>query len=79
MVEIKGESSISIRKGKKIVIYEYQIHLKWMCNFLDQLDKSLMGEYYLPEISNDIADDGEEWIVETRITGGNMKDEAIIN
>jgi hypothetical protein len=50
-----------------------------MCHILDQLDKSLIGEYILPEISNDVADDGEEWIVETRITGGNMKDEGFIN
>jgi len=37
-----------------------------------------MGEFFLPEISNDIADDGEDWVVETRITGGNMKDEGMI-
>lgn len=31
---------------------------------------SLEGEYILPEISNDILDDGEEWEVECRILKG---------
>ena len=53
--------------------------MKWICHILDQPNKSLIGEFFLPEISNDIADDGEEWIVETRITEGNLKDEGIIN
>lgn len=33
----------------------------------------------MPEISNDIADDEEEWLVDTRISGGNMKDDEMIN
>jgi activator of HSP90 ATPase len=27
----KGESSINIRKGKKIVSYDYNVKLKWQC------------------------------------------------
>ena len=53
--------------------------MKWICHILDQPNTSLIGEFFLPEISNDIADDGEEWIVETRITEGNLKDEGMIN
>jgi activator of HSP90 ATPase len=64
--DFKGESSINIRKGKKIVSYDYSFKLKWECSIFDG-DKNKMGtiagEYELPEVSNDVEDDGEDWQV----------------
>jgi len=34
--DFKGESSISIRKGKKIVTYEYAVKLVWTCDLADE-------------------------------------------
>ena len=31
---------------------------------------SITGEYFMPEVSNDIIDDGEEWDVECSIKDG---------
>ena len=59
---LKGESSVSIRKGKKIVTYEYNSKVKWDLNIKDgegNLVGTIKGEYTMPEISNDIADDGD--------------------
>ena len=67
MVEIKsfsGESSINIRKGKKIVSYDYNIKLKWECSLKDGEGNRLgliQGEYEMPEVSSDVEDDGEDW------------------
>ena len=33
--ELKGESSVSIRKGKKIVTFEYNMKLKWRVELAD--------------------------------------------
>lgn len=33
--ELKGESGVSIRKGKKIVSYDYAFILKWECKMGD--------------------------------------------
>lgn len=62
--KLKGESSISIRKGKKIVSYDYNCMLKWECSFKDGEGNevaSMKGTYELPEISSDIDDEGDEW------------------
>ena len=70
----KGESSISIRKGKKILSYDYNVKLKWECTLRDGDGNevgSLKGDYELPEISNDIDDDGEDY--EVRVTFGEDK------
>jgi activator of HSP90 ATPase len=65
--DLKGESSVSVRKGKKIVTYEYTTKLVWRCDMGDETNSkvigSITGEYFIPEISNDIIDDGEEWDV----------------
>mmetsp|Transcript_36875 Transcript_36875/g.27270 ORF Transcript_36875/g.27270 Transcript_36875/m.27270 type:complete len:118 (+) Transcript_36875:520-873(+) len=70
----KGESSISIRKGKKIVSFDYAVKLRWEFAVKDgdgnELGK-LAGEFDLPEISNDVLDDGEEW--EVRVSFGEDK------
>jgi len=71
----KGESSISIRKGKKVVCYDYNARLRWECEVKDgdgNIVGKLQGEYELPEVSNDIADDGEDW--EVKVSFGEDKD-----
>ena len=68
--DLKGEASVSIRKGKKIVAYDYNFKLKWECSFRDGEGKevaSMKGQYELPEVSNDIDDDGDEWEVRPSI------------
>ena len=68
--KLKGEASISIRKGKKIISYDYSAQLKWECAFKDGDGTEvaqMKGEYELPEISNDVEDDGEEWEIRTAI------------
>ena len=60
----KGESSISIRKGKKIISYDYHINLKFDCVIKDgdgNILGTIQGEYEMPEMSNDVADDGDDW------------------
>lgn len=62
----KGESSVSIRKGKKIVAYDYSIVLAWQVEMTDK-DKvfaTLKGTYELPEVCNE----EEQW--EVRVTMG---------
>lgn len=59
---LNGESSVSIRKGKKIVSFDYNIVLKWKCVLADadgtEVSK-VEGKYEMPEVSND--DDWEDW------------------
>lgn len=72
--DLKGDSSISIRKQKKIVTFDYNIKLVWECEMGDESNTKAIGkiggEYVLPEVSNDILDDGEEWEVECSIKSG---------
>ena len=61
---LKGESSVSIRKAKKLILYEYQIKLKWELNLNDSegnVVSKCEGTYELPEMSNE--DDWQEWEV----------------
>ena len=61
---LKGESSVSIRKGKKIISYDYNIKLKWEMEMKDGDGNSLgviKGEYELPEVSNLVAEEGDDW------------------
>ena len=56
---LTGEASVSIRKGKKLVTFEYQIVLKWKVVLADQAGGEVAkveGRYEIPEISND-----DEW------------------
>ena len=65
---MSGEASVSIRKGKKIVAYDYNAKLKWELSAKDGEGNevaNLKGDWELPEISNDVADDGDEWEVRT--------------
>lgn len=72
--DLKGEASVSIRKGKKIVTYDYNAKLLWKCDIggsgNTKVIGSINGEFEMPEISNDIIDDGDEWEINSRITGG---------
>lgn len=71
---MKGESSVSVRKGKKIVTYEYTVKLVYKIDLSDEANTKSIGTvegvYEFPEISNDILDDGEEWEVNASITKG---------
>lgn len=56
---LTGEASVSIRKGKKLVTFEYNIVLKWKVILNDASGGEVAkveGRYELPEISND-----DEW------------------
>jgi len=68
--DFKGESSISIRKGKKIVTYEYAVKLVWTCDLADEQKTkvigSVEGEIAFPEISND----EDDWDYEVSILKG---------
>lgn len=69
--EVKGESTYCVRKGKKIVNYHYQIKLIWKVDISDDANTKVLesceGEYFLPEVSNEVIDDGDEWDVEARV------------
>ena len=61
---------MSIRKGKKIVSYDYNCNLKWECSFKDgegNVVATMKGSFELPEISSDIDDDGDVWEVRPSI------------
>jgi len=70
---LTGEASVSIRKGKKIISFDYQIVLKWQCVLADSDGNQVSrveGKYELPEVSND--DEWEEW--ECRVEYGEDPD-----
>lgn len=61
---------MSIRKGKKIVAYDYNAKLQWELSAKDGEGNevaNLKGSYELPEVSNDVADDGEDWEVRSTV------------
>ena len=64
---LKGEASSSVRKGKKIISFEYELKLKWKCEYQGH---KCTGEWFLPEFSNDDDEDG--W--EVRVSFGEDKD-----
>ena len=61
ITNLKGEAGSSVRKGKKIITFEYEIKLKWKCELSS--GNQCTGEYYMPEFSNDDDEDG--WEVRT--------------
>jgi len=65
---------VTIRKQKKIVTYEYSVKLLFKVALSDESNTKVIGtvdgEFELPEISNDILDDGEEWEINARISKG---------
>jgi activator of HSP90 ATPase len=70
---LTGEASVSIRKGKKIISFDYNIVLKWQCVLADsdghQISK-VEGKYELPEVANDT--EWEDW--ECRVEYGEDPD-----
>ena len=59
-----GDAEVNIRKGKKLVTYDYNISLSWQLDLYDK-EKSkviskMTGIYELPEVSNDEEEDGWE-------------------
>ena len=70
---LTGEASVSIRKGKKIISFDYQVVLKWKIVLADADGNSVSqveGKYEMPEICND--DDWDEW--EVRVEYGEDPD-----
>jgi hypothetical protein len=55
ITEIKGEAGVSIRKGKKIVSFDYELKLKWEARLCeaDKVISKATGTYFLPEVCND--------------------------
>ena len=63
---LKGESSVSIRKAKKIVSFDYNIELKWEAKLKDGSGNKLgevKGEMHFPEVSNDVHEEGDDFEV----------------
>ena len=70
---LNGEASVSIRKGKKIISFDYNIVLKWKIVLADADGNSVSeveGKYEMPEVSND--DEWDEW--EVRVEYGEDPD-----
>ena len=70
MDKVKGEAGVSIRKGKKIVSYDYNCKLLWELTVRDSDGNAvatIKGSYELPEVSSDIEDDGEQWEIRPSI------------
>ena len=62
--EFKGEASMSVRKGKKIVQFDYNVIMKWRVSFTDKSDGKeiafCVGTYEWPEISSEESFDSWE-------------------
>lgn len=70
---LTGEASVSIRKGKKIISFDYQVVLKWKAVLADADGNQVSqveGKYELPEVCND--DEWDEW--EVRVEYGEDPD-----
>ena len=70
---LSGEASVSIRKGKKIISFDYNMDLKWKAVLADAEGNQvsqLEGKYVLPEVSNE--DEWDEW--EVRVEFGEDPD-----
>ena len=68
-VEAKGDSSYSVRKGKKIVTYTYEITIDWECSLKDgdcNVLDSGKGTYSMPDFCMD-----EEYEVRNSTTATN--------
>lgn len=73
--ELKGEAGVSIRKGKKIVSFDYSVILSWRCAMMSMEGGEAEvafceGNYELPDVCAD-----EEWSDwEVRVSVGEDKD-----
>ena len=68
MKSIKGDAEVNVRKGKKLVTYDYNLKLGWKLELFEKGDSDgngkvvsvCEGTYEFPEISNDEEEDGWE-------------------
>ena len=60
--DFKGEASLCVRKGKKIVQFDYNVVLKWRVAFCEGTKEIAfcMGTYEWPEISSEESFDDWE-------------------
>jgi activator of HSP90 ATPase len=63
----KGDAEVNVRKGKKLVTYDYNIKLGWELNLMEKVGTAdaktvgtMEGTYEFPEVSNDEEEDGWE-------------------
>ena len=59
--DVTGDSSVSIRKGKKIVVFDYEIDLKWKADLKEGDDEQVVtGHFKIPEMSNLVYEEEED-------------------
>lgn len=61
--EFKGEASMSVRKGKKIVQFDYNVLMKWKVSYKDKDGTEIancIGTFEWPEISSEESWDSWE-------------------
>ena len=67
---VKGEAAVSVRKGKKIISYDYALAFDWKIELLDSDKKTVVcectGSYELPEVTNE--EDMSSWEVRPSVT-----------
>eukprot|EP01029_Cantina_marsupialis_P028396 TRINITY_DN776105_c0_g1_i1.p1 TRINITY_DN776105_c0_g1~~TRINITY_DN776105_c0_g1_i1.p1 ORF type:complete len:370 (-),score=145.56 TRINITY_DN776105_c0_g1_i1:212-1321(-) len=59
---VKGEASMNIRRGKKIVYFDYEVKAQWRGDMFDgdgNIASSIIGTLEMPEFSSDEAPDWE--------------------
>ena len=76
---MKGDAEVNVRKGKKLVTYDYNIKLGWELNLMEKVEgkeaKSvgkMEGTFEFPEVSNDEEEDGWECIFSLGKDEGNL-------
>jgi hypothetical protein len=52
--ELKGDACSSVRKGKKLVSFDYKITLDWQCDMMESAKPvaTCYGTFEFPEISD---------------------------
>ena len=71
--KFKGEASCNIRKGKKLVAYDYEVNLNWQVVMKDGDGKvvdTVKGDMHWPDISNTCEEDGDEFEANLILTEG---------
>lgn len=66
-----GDSSVSIRKGKKIVVFDYEIDLKWKADLKEGDDEQVVtGHFKIPEMSNLVYEEEEDIVINIEYATG---------
>jgi len=72
--EVKGEASVSSRKGgKKLAVYDLQLTLTWE-GFDEEAEQSVKGEFKLSEFAS--ANEEDEYVVAVTVEGKGAAHEA---